>query len=234
MLPQPDDLAVEPHFQIRQCTREGCQLRFSIQMGDPKGECCPICRAPTRVIPWNRQLNSSAPEQEYGRFSVGKEIGQTTGPELEVLLDNIRSAWNVGAMLRTSDGAGVRRVHLCGVSASPENPKVSKTALGAEKSMPWSYHPDGTAAARALKAQGMRLWALEGGDRAESLFSLQNEFAGAPIALVVGNELTGVDPGILDLCDRVVCLPMQGIKGSLNVAVAFGIAVYTLRFGASQ
>lgn len=221
-------IPISPRFQIRQCTGSDCHLRFSILLGDPKGERCPICRAPTRTV------ELVAPEHlpSYERFAVDPGTGRATGPELEVLLDNIRSAWNVGAMLRTSDGAGVRHVHLCGVSSTPDNPKVSKTALGAEKTMPWRYYPDGVAAAREMKGRGMRLWALEGGERAESLFELGKDLPGAPIVLVAGNELTGVDPGILDLCERVVCLPMQGIKGSLNVAVAFGIAVYTIRFGA--
>jgi 23S rRNA (guanosine2251-2'-O)-methyltransferase len=72
---------------------------------------------------------------------------------------------------------------------------------------------------------------LEGGKRAESLFDVSPHLPGSPVVLVVGNELSGVDPGILALCERIVCLPMQGVKGSLNVAVAFGIAVYHIRFG---
>ena len=195
-------------------------MRFSILLGDRKGERCPVCRADTEPI-----------QAEYARYAVEQAVGRATGPELEVMLDNIRSAWNVGAMLRTADGAGVRRVHLCGVSSTPDNPKVAKTALGAEKSLPWTFHSNGVAAARALKDQGLRLWALEGGARAVSLFEVGPDLPGAPVVLVVGNELSGVDPGILDVCERVVCLPMQGIKGSLNVAVAYGIAVYTIRFG---
>lgn len=218
--PSNADLA-SPRFQVRQCTRETCGLRFSVQTGDRGGERCPLCRAQTIVL-----------DETYERQAIQPPAGQGSGPVLEVLLDNIRSAWNVGSMLRTADGAGVRRVHLCGVSSTPDNPKVAKTALGAEKSMPWTFHPDGVAAARALKDQGLRLWALEGGSRAESLFDLPTELPGAPLVLVAGNELSGVDPGIIDLCERVVCLPMQGIKGSLNVAVAFGIAVYYIRFGA--
>ena len=134
-------------------------------------------------------------------------------------------------MFRAADGAGVRQVHLCGVSPTPPNPKVAKTALGAEKSLPWAFYPDGLEAARSMQARGLRLWALEGGARAVSLFEAANDLPGAPLGLVVGNELTGVDPGLLEMCDRVVSLPMSGMKGSLNVAVAFGIAVYFIRFG---
>ena len=226
----PHDFSVSPRFQVRQCTREGCGLRFSIEMGDRKGERCPICRADTLAVPVEPAETITG--TSYGRAVIEREVGRATGPELEVMLDNIRSAWNVGSMLRSCDGAGVRAVHLCGVSSTPDHPKVAKTALGAEKSLPWHFHPDGFAAVRQMKAQGLRLWALEGGERAESIFDLVEELPGSPLVLVAGNELSGVDPGILALCDRVVCLPMQGIKGSLNVAVAFGIAVYTIRFGA--
>lgn len=209
-----------PQFQIRRCTRPGCGLRFTCQQENPKALRCPVCRAETELV-----------DQPYQRMEVEQEAGRPRGPLLEVFLDNIRSAWNVGSMLRTADGAGVRRVHLCGVTSQPDNPKVWKTALGAERSLLWSFYPDGVAGALALKKQGLRLWALEGGSRAKSLFEAGPDLQGDPLVLVVGNEVSGVDPGILDLCDRVVCLPMQGIKGSLNVAVAFGIAVYYIRFG---
>ncbi len=209
-----------PKFQIRRCSRPGCGLRFTCEHENLKGLRCPVCRAETEPV-----------DLPYPRMEVEQDPGIPRGPGLEVFLDNIRSAWNVGSMLRTADGAGVRRVHLCGVTSRPDNPKVWKTALGAERSLPWSFYPDGVTGALALKKQGLRLWALEGGSRSESLFEAGQDIPGDPLVLVVGNEVSGVDPGILDLCDRVVCLPMQGIKGSLNVAVAFGIAVYYIRFG---
>jgi tRNA G18 (ribose-2'-O)-methylase SpoU len=220
----PDFHTHSQQFQIRKCGNRACRLRFSIILGDPRGERCPLCRAETTAV-----------SSIYDRYAVENRAELATGPGLEVLLDNIRSAWNVGSMLRSADGAGVRKVYLCGVSSTPDNPKVWKTALGAEQSMPWEYVPDGVELAQALKSQGMRLWALEGGPRAESLFdcgaTMPGDNPGSPIVLVVGNELSGVDPQILELCERVVCLPMQGVKGSLNVAVAFGIAVYTIRYG---
>lgn len=210
-------------FQVYQCVRESCRLRFSLEAGKLVSLRCPLCRASVEPA-----------GMPYGRQSVPASARTAPGPQLEVLLDNIRSAWNVGSMLRSADGAGVSRVHLCGVSASPDNPKVAKTALGAERSMPWQHAPDGLRLARDLKQSGLRLWALEGGEQAESLFDVRAEIPGAPILLVAGNELTGVDPGLLELCERVVCLPMAGVKGSLNVAVAFGIAVYFLRYGAPR
>jgi tRNA(Leu) C34 or U34 (ribose-2'-O)-methylase TrmL len=209
------------YFQVYQCTRESCLLRFSLEAGSVVR--CPVCRAPVAPV-----------GMPYGRQAVRAESNAAPGPQLEVLLDNIRSAWNVGSMLRSADGAGVSCVHLCGVSAAPDNPKVAKTALGAERSLPWQHAPDGVQLAQALKAAGMRLWALEGGERAESLFDLRDEIPGSPMLLIAGNELTGVDPGLLDLCEHVASLPMGGMKGSLNVAVAFGIAVYFIRYGVSR
>jgi tRNA G18 (ribose-2'-O)-methylase SpoU len=161
------------------------------------------------------------------------EIKKTvaTGPEVEGLLDNIRSTFNVGNMLRTADGAGIRHMHLCGITPAPSHPKLAKTALGAERAVAWTHHKDGLAAAISLKKRGLRLWALEGGARSVSLFESISELHGSPIVIVAGSEVSGVDPGILNECERVICLPMQGSKTTLNVAVAFGVAVYFLRFG---
>jgi tRNA G18 (ribose-2'-O)-methylase SpoU len=158
------------------------------------------------------------------------ELGIATGPIVEALLDNIRSAWNVGAMFRTADGAGLRRLHLCGVTPTPDNPKISKTALGAEFAVPWIFQPDGLQTACDLKSQGYRLWGLEGGEDAISIFKAAQGLDHRPVALVVGNEVAGIDPGILAECECVVAIPMQGFKRSLNVAIAFAIAAYSLRF----
>jgi tRNA G18 (ribose-2'-O)-methylase SpoU len=152
-------------------------------------------------------------------------------PPLEALLDNIRSAGNVGSMFRTADGAGLRRLHLCGITATPKDPSIAKTSLGAHEHLPWNWHADGVAAALELREEGCRLWALEGVPGAELLFEALLEPEGRPVVLVVGNELCGVDPGILELCERILYIPMQGVKRSLNAAVAFGVAVYWLASG---
>jgi tRNA G18 (ribose-2'-O)-methylase SpoU len=157
---------------------------------------------------------------------------------VEALLDNIRSLRNVGSMFRTADGAGLAHLYLGGVTPSPEHPKLAKTALGAERSVPWSRHPDACVAAAELCAGGRRLWALEGGPRSLSIFDPAVALAAAerraseqPVVLVLGHEVSGVDPRIVDQCERVIHLPMMGIKDSLNVSVALGIAAYVLRFG---
>ena len=158
---------------------------------------------------------------------------------MEALLDNVRSAWNVGAIFRTADAFGVRRLHLCGITPTPENPAVAKTALGADKTVPWTTSKNALTTIRELKAAGTRLWALEQDERAvrttDFLAPKEPGQAGkqmkadlGPIVLIVGNEITGVDPALLDLCDQIVYIPMRGQKRSLNVEVAFGICVSQL------
>jgi 23S rRNA (guanosine2251-2'-O)-methyltransferase len=211
-------------FQIRQCTRGECRFRFPVTI-DPANPAafeipCPKCGAPARLM--------AVPFTNYKEKTPSPEPG---GPEVEALLDNIRSTYNVGSMFRTADGAGLRRLHLCGVTPAPGNPKIVKTALGAEQVVPWSYYRNAMDAVLTLKEQGMRAWALEGSSEAQSLFQAAQELPQSPILLVVGNELSGVDPGILEVCEKVVAIPMQGHKRSLNVAIAFSIAAYFLRFG---
>ena len=208
-----------PAFQIRQCPNEACRFRYPTSDRDAAGETCPRCGTPTTAV-----AILSAPHQSPAITTAGRL-------HLEVLLDNIRSVYNVGSMFRTADGAGIAHLHLCGITALPDHPRIAKTALGAEKAVPWTYYRNGVDAAVALKAQGYHLWALESSPRSQSLFAAAVEPTGRPAVLVVGNERVGVDPGILAHCQRVFALPMQGQKESLNAAVAFGIAVYTLRYG---
>jgi tRNA G18 (ribose-2'-O)-methylase SpoU len=207
-------------FIIRQCENPGCRFRFPLEQGSTRGKRCPKCGALTQIIDF-----------PYTNRSIAPQAQPPVTPQVEALLDNVRSTFNVGAMFRTADGAGLRRMHLCGITPTPDNPKLGKTALGAEQALPWNYHLNALDAADALKAQGLRLWALEGGEQAQSLFDAAPELPGVPILLVVGNELSGVDPDLLARCERVVAIPMQGSKRSLNVAIAFGVAAYFLRYG---
>ena len=206
-------------YQILQCGKKECHFRFPIVKEDTSDHRCPKCGGKARLI----NVPYTAHQVKIGKFA-------TEGVAVEALLDNIRSVFNVGNILRTADGVGIRHVHLCGITPTPTNPKLAKTALGAERSVPWTQHRDGLAAAVSLRKKGLRLWALEGGSRSESLFDARVDPHGPPIVLVVGSEISGIDPGILEQCEKVVFLPMQGVKNTLNVAVAFGIAAYFLRF----
>jgi tRNA G18 (ribose-2'-O)-methylase SpoU len=151
-------------------------------------------------------------------------------PSFSALLDNIRSIHNVGSMFRTADGAGVCHLYLCGMTASPAHPKLGKAALGAQERVPWTYALNGVDLALSLKEQGNQLWAIDVLQEAESFFDADLTIGSQNITVVVGNERAGIDPGILTLCNRMLYLPMAGHKRSLNVAVAFGIISYHLRY----
>lgn len=194
-------------------------MRFPVSDMERRGDVCPLCGAPTEIV------------LTY-RAAALPTWTAPPGPPVEALLDNLRSVFNVGSIFRASDGAGVRCLHLCGTTPTPEHPKLVKTALRAESGVAWRYYRNNLQAAQALQAQGYRLWALEGGPRAVSLYDLDAaEPMAAPLVLVVGNEVSGVDPALLALCDRIVFIPMLGGKESLNVATAFGIMAYQVRFG---
>ncbi|HQI82532.1 MAG TPA: TrmH family RNA methyltransferase [Deltaproteobacteria bacterium] len=206
--------------RVMQCTAERCSLRFPVVEHDNRGLRCPRCGSPTVVG-----------VGLYDEHKAPRCVADPDLPRIEVLLDNIRSVYNVGSIFRTADAAGISRLHLCGITPTPQHPRLKKTALGADESIPWDYSSSGLAAAAGLKARGLRLWALEGGDRSESIFSCNPTLSLGPVALVIGNEVCGVDPAIISLCERVIGIPMQGVKTSLNTAVAFGIAVFTMVHG---
>lgn len=205
------------NFQVRQCPNPHCRFRFPVTDERASGESCPLCQSPTAVA------------ETYAEGFKPEPLAVTGGVVIEALLDNIRSIYNVGSILRTADGAGVSHLHCCGITPSPDHPKIAKTALGAEKSVGWTKSGNGLETAVSLKQRGYQLLALECTPTAILLPNLQIN-AAEPVVLVVGNEIAGVDPGILAICDQTIMLPMQGVKNSLNVASAFAVAAYALRF----
>lgn len=206
-------------YHIRQCSNELCRFRFPAAEDALGQERCPQCGSPTyRVVGF-------PPAADFTRHHT-----RPTDLHLEILLDNTRSVYNVGSMFRTADGAGIKRMHLCGITATPEHPRFGKTALGADETIPWTYSLNGVDAAVALKKQGYTLWALEETPQSESLFDIKLT-TDRPTVLVLGNEVVGVDPEILALCERHLVIPMQGRKKSLNVTIAMGTAVYWLLYG---
>ena len=210
-------------YEIRQCEAEECQFRFPVAAGGPAGARCPHCGTAT-VLATTPQAGGAPSLQMAPRFS-----------RLELLLDNIRSLYNVGAIMRTADGAGITHLHLGGITAPPTHPKLAKTALGAESALPWTQHRNGVHAVRQLKSEGYAIWVLEEGETAVNLFTTPlSTAANQPILLVIGNEKVGVDPAIQQLANCTCALPMSGVKNSLNVAVAFGIAIYQIQFGSGQ
>jgi len=142
---------------------------------------------------------------------------------LVVLVDNVRSLWNVGSIFRTADACGVRQLYLAGITGCPPRPEIAKTALGAEESVAWSYHAASLAALAQVREQGFTPVALESSPGAVSLDRMDWPDR---CCLVIGNEVAGVSPELLDACPDHVRIPMLGVKQSLNVAVAFGIAAH--------
>jgi len=142
-----------------------------------------------------------------------------------ILLDNVRSMYNVGAFFRTADGAGVERLLLCGITAHPPKSAIRKTALGAEDRVPWEPVKNAAATIERLRSNGYEVAAIETSMRAVDLFDWKPQF---PICVLFGHEVEGLASGLLDLCDTHVRIPMLGIKHSLNVASAGAVVMYEL------
>jgi len=142
-----------------------------------------------------------------------------------VLLDNVRSMYNVGSFFRTMDAAGCQKLYLCGITARPPMRAISKTALGSEDTVPWEHHADPAALAHDLRARNFELPAIETTPHAVDLFDWQPRF---PVCLLFGHEVDGLNPRLLECCDTHVRIPMLGRKHSLNVATAGGVVIYEL------
>ncbi|MCZ2127162.1 MAG: RNA methyltransferase [Anaerolineales bacterium] len=203
----------ELYFETRVC--RSCGLRYPTQKGGQTR--CPICLGISDAV-----AEKIIRDEERTLTPTKKR-----GADWAVVLDNIRSAQNVGAIFRSADAFGFERVHLCGITPTPESGAAKKTALGAEDYLAWSYHKNAVELVGALKKEGWKIVALEEGENARNIQTAR--FAkDEKIALILGNEVSGVDEEILALCDSVFAIPMRGRKRSLNVSVAFGVAAYAL------
>jgi len=169
---------------------------------------------------------------------ISRQVQKAEAPRLPlcVVLNNIRSLHNVGTIFRTADGAGVQKVWLCGITGYPPQGGIAKTALGAENHVPWEYREDVLGLIKELKIQGYQIVLLE---QMQGSMAYDTFQAKSPVCLAVGNEVDGIFEDLVlmpdihscsqSLCDAAIEIEMVGIKNSLNVAVAFGIAVYQLR-----
>jgi 23S rRNA (guanosine2251-2'-O)-methyltransferase len=206
--------------QIRVC--RSCGLRYPLTDERAFGIRCPVCLGETRLAAQRKANFEASPIQQHTKKEKWGGIA--------VLLDNIRSAGNVGSILRSAEGFGFSRAYLCGITPTPENNAVKKTALGAEESVTWSYHKDAVKLAKGLRTKGWDIVSLEEGKNASNIADARRELDLArQTVLIVGNEITGVDASLLELCKRIYYIPMRGEKKSFNVAVAFGIAAYAFR-----
>ena len=179
---------------------------------------------------------------EMGRMNV-EEYREADKLPLVVVLDNVRSQHNVGAVFRTADAMRIERVVLCGICCCPPNQEIHKTALGAEESVEWSYYKETLDAVRDLKEQGYTVFAVEQAhdsvtleqvaeeiqnlkflSRGNDYFKIQN----SKIAVILGHEVFGVQQEVINNCDQCIEIPQYGTKHSMNVSITAGIVIYRL------
>lgn len=179
------------------------------------------------MIQMERILNRELSEQEFLITTQDRKQKRQTFP-IRVILENIRSSFNVGSMVRTAEALGVEKIYLCGYTSTPENPKTLKASLGTEKWISWEFHPEIGPLLQELKDQGYILLGLETSQKSKNLYQLDFLSSTTPLVLVVGNERFGLQPQTLKQMDHIVEIPLYGQKNSLNVATALGIALSVL------
>ncbi len=218
------------------CPFADCGRQFSVAASEHgRAVRCPECgRSLTAMHPATvrehaaERLRRQLAAQAAGESPAPAPANRQTDPTFVALLENVRSLWNVGSIFRTADGAGIERLILTGITGHPPRKEISKTALGAEELIDWEYEPDPLLAAQRWRRQGYRLLALETGPGGVPIAEID---PGGPICLIVGHEVAGISTALCDLADARLLLPMRGVKESLNVAVAFGVAAYELAAG---
>ena len=142
-----------------------------------------------------------------------------------LVLYNVRSRFNVGAIFRTADAAGIDKIYLCGITPAPPHPKIDKVSLGAEKYIPFEKYKQTKRLLKQLKKQGCFIIALEQSKKSVPYYKLKSKF---PLALLVGSEVRGLPVSLLNECHKIIEIPMYGRKESLNVAVATGITIFDI------
>ena len=164
--------------------------------------------------------------QELGRKSV-EEYKQAGKNPVIVVLENIRSAYNVGSVFRTADAFLIEAIYIIGYSARPPHKEIKKTALGAEEAVDWKYFKTTAEAIEELKIRKYKIYAVEQAEGSYKLHAAgfkQNE----KIAVIFGNEVTGVEQSTIQLCEGCIEIPQFGMKHSLNIATAAGVVLWEL------
>ncbi len=169
-----------------------------------------------------RKLSFEELQQQHDQ---SPDAGERLRMPVAVILDDIRSLHNVGAVFRTADAVAVEHLYLCGISGTPPRDEIRKTSLGAEETVPWSYHTDAVPVIEELRQRGYQIVVLEQTTASIDYGCAEYRF---PLCLVIGHEYNGVADKLVAMADMAVDLPMCGIKHSLNVSVAFGVAVYKI------
>ena len=188
---------------------------------------CPHCERSMNARPLSMERELLRREEAAIRFQADAVVMDSSDlpPRLPlaILADNLRSLWNVGSLFRTSDACGVRMLSLSGITGTPPRDSIAKTALSAEQAVRWRYRAEALTALTELMADGYTPVALE---TTTDAVPLEEFHWPEQPCLVVGNEVRGISPEVLDACNLRVLIPMRGVKESLNVAVAFGIAAH--------
>ena len=165
---------------------------------------------------------------ELNRISV-EEFKEAKKLPLVVVLDNVRSVYNVGSVFRTCDAFRIESIYLCGISAQPPQVELHKTALGAEETVEWRYFKDTLDAVRELQQQGYTVYAVEQAHDSLTLEQVAEQITNCPkTAVVLGHEVFGVQQQVIDLCHQCIEIPQFGTKHSMNVSVTAGIVMYRL------
>lgn len=176
------------------------------------------------LVPFERLSSRALRDDEFLVVEGDRPDKSVERVPLKVIVENLRSAFNVGALFRTSECVGASEVLICGYTPGPDDEKTSRTAMGTSSMVPWRRVDRGQTACEELRKEGYKIVALETSDTAVSLYDCK--FAGEPLALVVGNERFGIEGDTLQAVDSVCRIPVRGIKNSMNVGVAFGIAAF--------
>lgn len=164
--------------------------------------------------------------KELNRISVD-QFKQTKKTPLIVVLDNIRSCNNIGSVFRTSDALLIEKIYLCGITATPPNNEIRKTALDAEKSVDWEYCKNTEDTVSNLQKNGYKVYAIEQVENSIMLPDFQPEES-KKVALVFGNEVKGVKQSVVDICDGSIEIPQYGTKHSFNISVSAGIVLWDI------
>ncbi len=195
---------MDKNWHFLQC--DDCGLRFPGEVDIA----CPVCKASTKAT-----IAAASHEDMDGR-ATQTVLG---------VIDNLRSVHNIGSIFRSADCLGIKELVIGGISATPDHPKLARAALGAQDFVSWRYVKNTLLEVEALKAAGYTIVALEA---TSTSIPLDEVPPANKYAVVVGNEVVGVDPHILQQADYIAAIPMTGNKRSMNAAVAFGVASYAL------
>ena len=212
---------------LTRCPNPRCKLSFEVpDERQGKNGPCPSCG---QVITFRSLEVILEVERQHAKQARTEKSADGGPVAFSAVLEDLRSLWNVGSIFRSADGAGFSRLYLCGITGTPPNKAIAKTSLGAEDVVAWGHHSHVLDFVPKLVEEGVQIVALEKTEHSIELSeALHLKKLRTPLCVIVGNEVAGVSAEALALAHVTCHLPMHGVKSSLNVAVAFGIAAYQI------